>query len=296
MFEIQTMRLIMKKISLIFGFCLIVSTILVATTFEDVVYLKNGEIVRGLIIEEIPNKSITIQTFSNNIFIYQIEDIEKIKKEELTKKRSTDIDISDREISIGFGNGIISFPKGSNFWIAPFEEDKIGINTFNLRYSSLIKNNIYYAGLFSFGFNKYLFEGNNIETNENFEANIIGFSAEFEIFCSNYLSSLSNTKLFYGINLGYYDCTNTIDDTYDLDGETYNAMISGFAQSFILGYQIDLTSNLSMNIKFQKLGFSLLKLEVENPFSNNNIAYSKDIVTSPDLKNLGISISLSYKL
>lgn len=286
----------MRKLILIFGFYLLISSILGATNYEDVVYLKNGEIIRGLIIEEVPNKSITIQTFTNNIYIYQIGDIEKIKREELTPKRSTDTNISDREISIGFGNGIISFPKGSNFWIAPFEEDMIGINTFNLRYSSLIKNNIYYAGLFSLGFNKYLFEDSYFETNENFKANIIGFSAEVEIFCSNYLSSLSDTKLFYGINLGYYDYTNSIDDTSDFTGATYNAMISGFAQSFILGYQINLTSNLSMNIKFQKLGFSLLKLEVENPFSDNNIAYSKDIVSSPDLKDVGILIGLAFKL
>ena len=45
---------------------------------QDVVYLKDGSIVRGKIIEQIPAKSLKIQTQDGNIFAYQMDEIEKI--------------------------------------------------------------------------------------------------------------------------------------------------------------------------------------------------------------------------
>jgi hypothetical protein len=50
-------------------------------TLKDVVYLKNGSIIHGLIIEQIPNQSIKIQTEDNNIFFFKMEEIEKLTKE-----------------------------------------------------------------------------------------------------------------------------------------------------------------------------------------------------------------------
>jgi hypothetical protein len=48
---------------------------------EDVVYLKNGNIYRGLIIEQIPAVSMKIQTIGGNVFTVAIVDIAKITKE-----------------------------------------------------------------------------------------------------------------------------------------------------------------------------------------------------------------------
>jgi hypothetical protein len=44
---------------------------------KDVVYLKNGGMVRGIIVEQVPGVSIKIQTNDGNIFVYKIEEIEK---------------------------------------------------------------------------------------------------------------------------------------------------------------------------------------------------------------------------
>lgn len=44
---------------------------------QDVVYLKNGSIIRGIIIEQVPNKSIKLQTKDNNIFVYGIDEVER---------------------------------------------------------------------------------------------------------------------------------------------------------------------------------------------------------------------------
>ena len=51
------------------------------TNYEDVVYLKNGSVIHGIIVEQIPNKSIKIQTRDQNLFVYSMEEIEKISKE-----------------------------------------------------------------------------------------------------------------------------------------------------------------------------------------------------------------------
>jgi hypothetical protein len=51
------------------------------SNLEDVTYLKNGSIVRGLIVEQIPNKSIKVQTKDGNVFVFSLDEIEKITKE-----------------------------------------------------------------------------------------------------------------------------------------------------------------------------------------------------------------------
>lgn len=50
--------------------------------YEDVVYLKNGSVIRGMIIEQIPNETIKIKTADNNLFVFEFEQIKKITKEE----------------------------------------------------------------------------------------------------------------------------------------------------------------------------------------------------------------------
>ncbi len=50
--------------------------------FVDVVYLKNGSIIRGLIMEQIPNETLKIQTADGSLFVYKMEEVVKITKEE----------------------------------------------------------------------------------------------------------------------------------------------------------------------------------------------------------------------
>lgn len=52
-----------------------------AQTTTDVVYLKNGSIIRGLIIEQVPNESLKILTKDGSVFVYQISDVAKMTKE-----------------------------------------------------------------------------------------------------------------------------------------------------------------------------------------------------------------------
>jgi len=48
---------------------------------QDVVYLKNGSIIKGMIIEQIPGVSIKIQTKDGSVFVYNIDEISKMTKE-----------------------------------------------------------------------------------------------------------------------------------------------------------------------------------------------------------------------
>ncbi|MGD0992901.1 MAG: hypothetical protein ABR998_10560 [Gemmatimonadales bacterium] len=47
----------------------------------DVVYLKDGSVIRGIIVESIPGHSILIETFDGNRFRYQLSDVEKMTRE-----------------------------------------------------------------------------------------------------------------------------------------------------------------------------------------------------------------------
>ena len=51
------------------------------SNLEDVVYLKDGGIMRGIVIEQIPNQLLKIQTRDGNVFVYSFDKIEKITKE-----------------------------------------------------------------------------------------------------------------------------------------------------------------------------------------------------------------------
>lgn len=50
---------------------------------EDVIYLKNGSVYRGVIIEQVPNESMKIRSAGGNVFAVNMNDVERIAKEEL---------------------------------------------------------------------------------------------------------------------------------------------------------------------------------------------------------------------
>ena len=50
--------------------------------YQDVVYLKNGSVIQGIIIEQIPNVSVKIKTETGDIWVFSYDEIEKITKEE----------------------------------------------------------------------------------------------------------------------------------------------------------------------------------------------------------------------
>ena len=50
---------------------------------EDVVYLKNGSIIHGTIIEQVPNESLKVKTKDGSVFVYKITEVDKMTKEQI---------------------------------------------------------------------------------------------------------------------------------------------------------------------------------------------------------------------
>lgn len=71
----------MKK--LLLSIVLVLSSVVLFAqgTYKEVVYLKNGSIIKGIIVEQVPNESIKIQTADGSIFVYPMSEVQKIAKE-----------------------------------------------------------------------------------------------------------------------------------------------------------------------------------------------------------------------
>jgi hypothetical protein len=62
--------------------------LLAQTNYQDVIYLKNGSIIKGMIIENMPGATVKLQTADGNLFVYNYTDIEKFGKEAVVAKAS----------------------------------------------------------------------------------------------------------------------------------------------------------------------------------------------------------------
>ncbi len=77
----------MKKLFLLFVFCCFAGAAsaqymeVVNFQYVEAVHLKNGSIIRGVIIEQTPNQNLKIRTGDGNVFAYTSDEIEKITKE-----------------------------------------------------------------------------------------------------------------------------------------------------------------------------------------------------------------------
>jgi hypothetical protein len=70
-----------RIIILIFPAVLFISTIAMAAEYKDVVYLKNGSVVKGVIIENIINEKIRLETSDGSVFVFKYSEISKVQKE-----------------------------------------------------------------------------------------------------------------------------------------------------------------------------------------------------------------------
>ena len=77
-----------RFILIICAVAFLVSAQALAQELEDVVYLKNGGIVRGTVIEQIPDKSLKIARFDGKVFRYKMNEIDKITKETVIGTRT----------------------------------------------------------------------------------------------------------------------------------------------------------------------------------------------------------------
>ncbi len=138
-----------------FFFAISIATLASAqSNYEDFVYLKNGSIIHGTIIEQVPNESIKIQTKDKNIFVYKMDEISKMTKEEVyqrqeprkskraamgdgERKKNGYTNITELSFARSFNTTSTSYLNGSSSYYEESEFDKInngpsiGVQTIN---------------------------------------------------------------------------------------------------------------------------------------------------------------------
>ena len=78
----------MKKLVLLL-FCAMSTLFATAQThLQDVVYLKNGSVIRGTIVEQVSGASLRLLSADGNVFVYNIADVERMTKEQLVSPKA----------------------------------------------------------------------------------------------------------------------------------------------------------------------------------------------------------------
>ena len=79
---------------------------------EDVVYLKNGSVIHGTILETVPDQTVKIQTADHNIFIFKMDEVARITKaspDYFRKKERGYTNYLDVGYLHGIGDGTLLF-------------------------------------------------------------------------------------------------------------------------------------------------------------------------------------------
>lgn len=136
--------------SLFFAFItLLTATVVAQITQRDVVYLKNGSVIKGAVLEQIPDKTVKIQTSDGSIFVFQMSEVERITKEGVPPPAaSTTEAVAQPERRSGF----FSFIAGGALPIGPFaktEDQDAGLAKFGFvagaEYAHISSGGIYFA-------------------------------------------------------------------------------------------------------------------------------------------------------
>ena len=133
----------MKKFLLLLFALWVAVSLVDARGYQDVVYLKSGEIVKGVIIERTLNVSLKLQTSEGLIFTFQNSDVYKVEKEGVAV--SIPADISERKLvrtsgsrgffdlggGYGAAGGVLSLQFTYGYLINPcfFVGLGVGVNT-----------------------------------------------------------------------------------------------------------------------------------------------------------------------
>lgn len=81
-----------------------------AMAATETIYLKNGSVIKGDIVEEVPGVSIKVKTADGSLFVYSINEVERITKEEASHSD----DNGHRGLDFGINAGIDIMDGGSS--------------------------------------------------------------------------------------------------------------------------------------------------------------------------------------
>ncbi|MGL5683881.1 MAG: hypothetical protein ACRDDZ_12650 [Marinifilaceae bacterium] len=200
-----------------------------AQSYKEVVYLKNGSIINGIVIEQIPNESLKIQTADGSIYVYKMSEVVKITKEATTKKHNgfSSNNIADKTYNIAKGyKGFVDL--GYAIGVGDWGLDRVEFSTAH-----------------GYQFNPYLFAGAGFGVNYYTDVEL----CNIPIF-ANIRANLLNDKItpFVDVKLGY----SVVD-------------IEGFYFAPSIGCRFGLTRRMAINLG---VGYTMQKAEIFYTYGN----------------------------
>lgn len=211
----------MKKYLALLLFALITTMSFGQSNYQDVVYLKNGSVIRGVIIEQVLNKSIKIETADSSVFVYQMDEIEKLTKEPIQGKSGSSF--SNSGLQSGYKR-IVEL--GYQIGTGDYGMDRLNLN---------IINGYQINPYFSLGFGtglRYYFDA---------EAAVIPIFADFRAnFMDNHVSP------YWSLGVGY-----SFDATNDFEGV-------GFLLNPTVGVSFKVSDKSAMNVG---LGYEMQRMK-----------------------------------
>ena len=103
-----------KKLFVLFAILVSGFAIFAQSEMRDVVYLKNGSVVKGTIVEQVIGESLRIDTPEGSIFFYKMDEIEKIGKERVATPE-TKVATNQNSMPVQNDNYIYMPPRKSTF-------------------------------------------------------------------------------------------------------------------------------------------------------------------------------------
>jgi len=103
-----------------------------AQAYIDVLYLKDGSIIRGQVLEQTPDKSVKIQAYDGSIFVYNMDQVEKIVKETISNRSKVPVrdrngNKKDNKSSLRGYKGFVDV--GYSAGVGDWGEDRFEVST-----------------------------------------------------------------------------------------------------------------------------------------------------------------------
>ena len=89
-----------KYVLLVMGLMIAISGLYGQENLYDMIYLNNGTIIRGIIIEHIPGQRVKIRKADGNEFILQMKNVEKIIRESPLDLQSKPDDLPPEKVPV----------------------------------------------------------------------------------------------------------------------------------------------------------------------------------------------------
>ena len=117
----------MKKLLLLVIMLVSASMYCTAQNYKEVVYLKNGSIIKGVIIEQIPNVSLKIKTGDGSLIICQMDEVEKITKEVVYRNDNQNTYRKSAKNTLRGYKGFVDFGYVGD--VSDYNASKVGVTT-----------------------------------------------------------------------------------------------------------------------------------------------------------------------